>query len=219
MPNKPYLPRKDSELLTWLENFISQIIIHANEWDIPQQEIDALKEYLNRFESLYSITNSPLRTSIAVSQKNQARQEILTLVRRMIDFRLRNPVITDDQLVAMGLNVKDKIRTPVPPPTGHPQVYISVVDARRIKIFFRDQDSKKKAKPYGVTAAVLSYAVLNAPPAKHEDLNRVVLVTRTPYILTFTEEERAKTVYVAMRWMNKKGQTGTWSEIVSAIIP
>jgi hypothetical protein len=46
-----------------------------------------------------------------------------------------------------------------------------------------------------------------------------VLATRTPHILEFTEEERGKTVYVAICWQNEKGEKGPWSEIESAIVP
>jgi hypothetical protein len=41
----------------------------------------------------------------------------------------------------------------------------------------------------------------------------------TPHVLEFTEEERGKTVYVAICWQNEKGQKGPWSEIENAIVP
>jgi hypothetical protein len=79
--------------------------------------------------------------------------------------------------------------------------------------------SKSNAKPYGVNGAVIVYAVLDAPPADVSALTRSVLATRTPHILEFTEEERGKTVYVAICWQNEKGEKGPWSEIESAIVP
>jgi hypothetical protein len=219
MPNKPYLPRKDSNLILWIENFISQISLHAEAWSIPQQEIHPVKKALDEFKSFYSITNSPKRTSIAVAQKNEARQDLLELIRILINFRLKNPIITNDQLIALGLNVKDKTRTPIPPPLTCPKFNLKVVDTRRINISFQDSESVTKAKPYGITGGIISYVILDRPPVKHEELTRTVLASRTPYTLDFTEEERGKTVYIAMRWQNKKGQIGTWSEIMSAIIP
>jgi hypothetical protein len=78
---------------------------------------------------------------------------------------------------------------------------------------------KSKAKPYGVNGAVIAYAVLDAPPADVSALTRSVPATRTPHVLEFTEEERGKTVYVAICWQNEKGEKGPWSEIESAIVP
>ena len=66
---------------------------------------------------------------------------------------------------------------------------------------------------------MIAYAVLDAPPADQDALTRTALATRTPHVLEFTEEERGKTVYVAICWQNEKGQRGPWSEIESAIVP
>ena len=79
--------------------------------------------------------------------------------------------------------------------------------------------SNSKAKPYGTTGAIIACAVLDAPPAHPGALTRSILATRTPYILEFTEEERGKTVFIAICWQNKKGERGPWSEIESAIVP
>jgi hypothetical protein len=62
-------------------------------------------------------------------------------------------------------------------------------------------------------------SLLDAPPADISALSRSVLATRTPHILEFTEEERAKTVYIAVCWQNEKGERGPFSEIESAIVP
>jgi hypothetical protein len=104
-------------------------------------------------------------------------------------------------------------------PKTRPELFIEVVDFRRLKVSFQDQGSKSKAKPYSVDGAVIICAVLDAPPADHSALTRSVLATRTPHILEFTEEKRGKTVYIAICWQNEKGQMGPWSEIVSAIVP
>jgi hypothetical protein len=94
-----------------------------------------------------------------------------------------------------------------------------VPDFRRLKVLFHDMGSDSKAKSYDVNGAVVAYAVLDAPPVDPTVLTRTALTTRTPHILEFTEEERGKTVYVAICWQNEKGEKGLWSEIESAIVP
>ena len=134
-------------------------------------------------------------------------------------FRLRNPIITDAQRIALGLHVRDTTYTTVSVPKTRPELDIDVVGFRRLKVIFRDMGSDSKAKPYGTIGAVIAYAVLDAPPADPDALTRTVLATRTPYIIEFTEEERGKTVYAAICWQNEKGERGPWSEIESAIVP
>ncbi|MDR0606761.1 MAG: hypothetical protein LBG80_21020, partial [Bacteroidales bacterium] len=77
----------------------------------------------------------------------------------------------------------------------------------------------RKAKPYGCNGAVIAYAILDNPPRNQEELTHTVLATKTPYTMEFKEQERGKTVYIALRWQNTKGQLGPWSEIISTIIP
>jgi hypothetical protein len=171
------------------------------------------------FATLHAQADSPAKTSIIVAEKNAARDALVEKIRALVGFRLKNPVITDAQRIALGLHVHDTTPTTIPVPKTRPELDIDVLDFRRLKVVFRDMGSKSNAKPYGVNGAVIIYAVLDAPPADVSALTRSVLATRTPHILEFTEEERGKTVYVAICWQNEKGEKGPWSEIESAIVP
>jgi hypothetical protein len=70
-----------------------------------------------------------------------------------------------------------------------------------------------------MNGAVISWDILDAPPANASLLRNTALATRTPHILTFGEEDRGKTVYIAMQWQNEKGHRGKFSEIQWAVIP
>jgi hypothetical protein len=214
-----YIPKKDSEMLAWSSNFSEKVSENATAWEIPAAEVTDLQGAFTAFAMLYMQTDSPARTSVIVAQKNDARKVLITKIRALVNFRLRNPVITDAQRIELGLRVHDTTPTPVPVPASRPELDIDVLDIRRLKLIFHDMGRQGKAKPYGVDGAVIVYAVLDAPPASPDALTRSVLATRTPHILEFSEEERGNTLYVAICWQNKKGQRGPWSEIESAIIP
>jgi hypothetical protein len=219
MTKKGYLPQKDAEIVAWSDNFSVQVSANAAKWEIPEAEVKALTTAKNAFATLHSQVDSPNRTPVIVAEKNTARKELIGIIRTLVDFRLKNPVITDAQRIALGLHVRDTTHTPVPVPATRPELYIDVLDVRRLSINFHDQGSGSKAKPYGVNGAVIGFAILDTPPADPGALNRSVLATHTPYTLEFTEEERGKTVYIALRWQNEKGEKGPWGEIESAIVP
>lgn len=219
MGKKSYLPRKDSELVTWAENFVLRLAAFAAAWGIPMDEVDRVRMAFDAYRELYRQTKSPDRTSVIVAQKNEARETLTGLIRGMVEFRLKNPIITDDQLISLGLHVKDKTLTPVPPPDKSPKVNLRVVANRCIEVMFQDQDTTSKAKPTGWPGVVVAYAILSTPPANQDELTHTVLATRTPYILEFKEEDRGKIVYIALRWQNTKGQVGPWSELMSTIVP
>jgi hypothetical protein len=214
-----YIPAKDSRLVPWSANFTLRIEANAVAWGISADEVAALRTANDSFAALQEQADGPARTSIIVGEKNAARKTLEGIIRTLARFRLKNPIITDTERLELGLHVHDSRPATILPPRTRPKLDLNVVDFRRLKVIFRDMGSSSKAKPYGVTGAVIIYAVLDAPPANHSALTRSVLATRTPHILEFTEEERGKTVYVAICWQNEKGQRGTWSEIEDAIVP
>ena len=219
MSRRRYLPERDSELIPWTVNFVSVLSTNAEIWEIPREEVDALRHEAELFESLYEISASPERTSVIVSQKNTTRVRLVSLIRRMVNFRLKNPIITNAQLISLGLYAKDKVRTPIPIPSKQPYVIITALNTRLIEVIFQDQNTRSREKPYGYTGAVIAYAMLDTPPRNQEELIHTVLATKTPYTFTFKENDRGKIVYFALRWQNRKGQLGPWTEIMSTIVP
>ena len=219
MFKKNFIPRKDSELVAWSDNFCHTVSDNATKWEIPADEVTALKTANVSFASIHLQADSPIRDSVIVKEKNAARKALVNKIRTMTRFRLQNPIITDADRTRLGITVRDVDPTNIPVPATRPSLDVRVVYFRRLEVRFQDMDSESRAKPYGINGAVINYAVLDAQPAGPDALARSVLATRTPHMLEFTEEERGKTVYIAIRWQNEKGQKGPWSEIESAIVP
>jgi hypothetical protein len=65
----------------------------------------------------------------------------------------------------------------------------------------------------------LHCAVLSSPPKSIDELVRKESSSKSPLTLTFREEDRGKTVYMAARWKTARQKEGPWSAIISAIIP
>ncbi|MDR1129681.1 MAG: hypothetical protein LBK96_01690 [Prevotellaceae bacterium] len=214
-----YIPPKDSELVPWGSNFNSKVSVNASRWGIPLEEVTEVQTAYDVFVPLHKKADSPDSTTVIVAEKNVARKNYVTLVRAMVGFRLKNPIITDAERLDMGLHVHDTTPTTIDVPTTHPVLLIEILDFRRLKVSFKDQNTTSKAKPYGVVGAVFKSIVLDAPATDYSVLTNSIMVTRTPKIFEFTEDERTKVFSIAACWQNEKGQTGPWCEIVSVIIP
>jgi hypothetical protein len=186
---------------------------------IPAKEATDVQAAFNAFKTLHAQAKGPTGNPVITAEKNAAKEKFIRLVREMVKFRFANPIITDAIRVKYGLHVKDPTHTPHDVPTTRPDFTLSNKDFRHLNVDFRDQDATSKAKPYGVSGAVISWGVLDHPPADVGELTKAILATCTPYTLEFTDEERGKTVYVALQWQNTKGQKGPWSEILWAIVP
>jgi hypothetical protein len=64
----------------------------------------------------------------------------------------------------------------------------------------------------------LPFAGFVPPPSTVESLTQSAFDPRSPFTLTFAENQRGKALYFTLHWENAKGQAGPWSVIQKAII-
>jgi hypothetical protein len=216
---RDYIPRADAELMEWSANFYLQVSLNADLWDISANDVIRLKTAVDDFAECLALADSPKKNVIITAEKNASRKVLIGIIRGLVNFPLKNPVISVVERVALGLRVYATTRTTIPAPTLSPVFNINIFGIHCLSVDFYSIGSRKKAKPHGISGAVIAYSVLDAPPASPVALTRSVLATRTPHTLEFIEEERGQKVYIAICWQNAKGEKGPWSNIESAIVP
>jgi hypothetical protein len=214
-----FIPRRESELIPWADNFVTWVGEYSGDLGIPAAEINKLKIAVNFFKSTHEQARSPDRTPVIIATKNEAKRDMLFKIRAMVRFRLQNPLVTEAMRVQLGLRPRDTVITVIPVPVTRPEFSLRVRDLRRVQVRFQDQGGDSRARPYGINGAVISYDVLDAEPSGPEQLARTTLATRNTYTIVFAEEERGKTMYAALQWQNEKGERGPWSEMQSTVIP
>ena len=218
-----YIPRQDAELDNWFRNIIEYVEAKTDkdnpEWThIPRDRIDELKAAYDAWHAAYLLTLSRHEPQLT-REKNRVRLESERVLRDFIKQFLRGRPVTNLDRDYMGLNNYDLIRT------DHKEVHEDVefeLVLRRIReiiVKFWIKGASNKAKPHGYNGAVIAWDVLDAPPARPEDLTHHELASRTPYTIKFDETQRGKTVYIAAQWENRRGIKGPWSEIQSAVVP
>jgi hypothetical protein len=214
-----YIPKRDALLVSWATNFYNQINSHVADWNFTAIEVAKIQDALNEFAGLVLRAESPESNHPIVVEKDKAREKLVTMIRELVGYKLRNPVITDVQRSELGITVYSKVRKKVEKPTKYPRFTIKVVGVRQLEVDFYNEDTGTKARPYGYNGAVISFDVLDAPPSSPEELRHTVLATRTPHLFEFEEKQRGKIVYFAIQWQNEKGERGPYSAIQSAYIP
>jgi hypothetical protein len=191
----------------------------AAAFGIPAAAITQLTTLRTTAAAKLAVTESAAKTPVAVEESRLAFKALEDFMRDMKRRYFLEPPLTDADLVGLGLKVPDRNPTPVPIPATRPMFVLRPGDSRQVIVEFKDEGSESKARPYGYSGAVIYYAVLSAPPADQTALTRSLLATRTPYTLEFTEEDRGKVVYIALRWQNGRGEKGPWTDIQSAYVP
>lgn len=215
-----WLPDKRDEVLAMAADWADYITTEkAAAWGIPATTMTELATLRATATAKLAVVESAEKTAVAVEECKAA---FIALENAMRDAKKRyflTPPLVDADYTGLSLPIPDRTRSPVPVPATRPVFTLKPGDTRQVVINFKDEASESKAKPYGYNGAVVSYALLPAAPSGQTALTRSDLATKTPHILTFTEEERGQRIYIALRWQNAKGEKGGWTDIQSAIVP
>jgi hypothetical protein len=215
------IPTKDSDF-----NMVSEVITEAvsqnqTAWNIDSEwyngEVMAAKTEWTAAWSAYQ--NPAGRTPLITFTKTEKRTAYEKLLRQLVQNLQYNPKVSEDDLRAMGIVIHSTSHTPVPVPTTYPDFTVDTGTLRRLTVNFHDHGKEKRAKPAGVSGAVIHWAVLDAPPVNVEALHNSVLDTASPYTLEFSDEQRGSKVYFCLAWQNTRGEKGPWSEFEMAIVP
>jgi hypothetical protein len=154
----------------------------------------------------------------------QRAEEVFNPIYRKLytGFLKDSPLVTDEDLNSMGLPTRSSSgRHPSPVPPTNPAARAITSQLRQVTIeFYEDDGAHKRAKPAGVHGAEIRWVVFDTIQTVHlDDLIHSSFDTRSPFTLTFADEQRGKVLYFALRWENTRGEKGPFGPIIDAVIP
>jgi hypothetical protein len=207
---KSYLPGREAELLTWVNNLIAKVAVGPETYGLSNDQAGALANAVNDFATAYQTANDPATRSPAnIEAKNNAKDAMLVVVRALVRICQASPAMTDDKRAALGITIPDTDPTPVPVPDIAPQMDVVSVVGRTVHLRLRDAATGKRKKPAGVaTATVLSYVGENIPATLREwtfEGNDTRLDTEVAFGSEFTP---ATKVWLTAFWSNRRGESG-----------
>jgi hypothetical protein len=221
MKKQDFLPHSDKALLEWVIAFLLNLFPSLARFLFPDAVYQELAVKRDVYSEKLAIAENPMtRTKGTVQDKNDARKDLEQAVRQAVrQYLTYNTAVTDKDRDDLGLPIHKTTRTPVPKPTTRLEATVKPTGPAEVTIWFRDENETGKAKPTGVHGAETAWAILETPPTDWTQLTHSAFDTNSPLVLTFTGEERGKTLYFALRWENTRGEKGPWNEIMSAVIP
>jgi hypothetical protein len=217
---KNYIPRAFAELANWLVRFIGYLEVNVERLGIDPAFAEALKTKINNYLASFVKANSAEASKADRLYRKEQADAVDAAVRDFVNKYLRyNDRVTNEDRLSLGLPIPDHTPTPLTPPTSWPEALIELPGIRRVSAGFRDYGSLVRGKPDHMQGCEIRYLISDTPPASIDDMPASVFSTRSPYIFTFDESQRGKTVYFCLRRENTRGQKGPRSAIYSAIIP
>jgi hypothetical protein len=219
-----YVPHGDAEFNNWLENLSGYVSKKCSgpkpEWThIPKSALDELIKAKDDWQAAYARFLKPHSDGVTTA-KNTAKKKTVKIVRSFVQRYLRFDPVTEEDCVEMKIPMPvKKTRSILSEPPYAPALKVRPKAERQRWVDFWEEGSASRARPYGYNGAVIYYVILDSPPESMEDVAKTVLATRTPYTLEFSEADRGKRVYIAVRWQNNKGQLGPLSGIQMGFVP
>jgi hypothetical protein len=218
MRTKDYLPSNVLEFQNKVHNIRAKVAANYKRWDISAAASSQLDPLIAAFDAAVTASENPqTRTPAAVRKRDEARAALEQVLRPFIQGRLEhNLLVTEDDLISMGLPVHDRKPTPPKPPEDKPVFSVQPLSEGIIGIIF---GGKQHAKPEDVHGLEVRWLISDTPPIDWSELIHSEFATRSPLKLAFEGHDRGKRIYIAGRWENSRGEKGPWTEIQSAIIP
>ncbi|MDR0668020.1 MAG: hypothetical protein LBF90_05315 [Prevotellaceae bacterium] len=221
MTRRRTIPARDADFHVKQKEIIEATVAHRTEWLIDDEFLDneLLPKQLEWNEAWQAYENPVTRSTHITFVKNRCRREYEQLLRLLVQYLAHNMRVSNYDQMSMGIMIRPRRPTPTPSIRSYPAYRVDTSLLGHLRIYFRDSESAHRAKPRGVHAVEMAWAVLDAPPVDVKELVHSSTATRTPLTLAFEGPQRGSTLYFSLRWENNVGEKGSWSAIGSAIIP
>lgn len=216
----PYIPTRDSVLLLWAQNFSSLITANPTMYGLGTGDATTIAGYTSAYSAALTTAVDPsTKTKASVAAKDSAKATMLVTLRPYAQQIKNNLGVTNDAKVALGLNIPDPSRSPVPAPTTQP--LLSIVGALPLQISLRFSDAStpdKRAKPKGVVGLQLFVYVGATVPTDPLAYQFAGIFTKQPFAVNFTGAQKGQLASLIGRWQTRTGLNGPWSSPVQMTI-
>jgi hypothetical protein len=218
-----YIPDRDGDFDVWFQNYQQYAVANAVALGLtPAQALEVQTAKINwslGYSNLISARNS---YQAAQEIKDEKREAGETVIRKITGIIQKRPETTDAQREGLGITVPDREPTPLDPGRilQEPPPIVLVDTSQRLQatVHFgpNPSDERKNPKPEFVHAVELWYC-FGAAPTDAAAFVFLALDTASPYVQIFAGLQ-AVTVTYRLRWVDRLGRPGPFSEPVTVTI-
>jgi len=214
-----YIPRNDADFNNWQNNFITYATTNQKQLGLTAEQITTLTTSKTNWQTTYTNHITAQATvARATEDKDTSRKNHEQLLRNLAQQLQNSPTITNGDRAALGITVKEANRSSRTVPTTRPSAIINNQDRLRHVINFFDENTPtRRAKPEGVMGCEI-WVKIGEAPKNPDDLNFLGLDTATPYTIDYPSQDGGKPAHYMLRWVNRRGEPGPWSQTFNSQI-
>jgi hypothetical protein len=217
-----FIPYNDAQFSNWAANFVAYVTANFADFGLAITDVDTLQDLKSPWDlSFAAHQEAQLAAKSATADKNTKRaayeSDIRTIAARINAYA----GTTLAQREALGI-VSSSFATATPDLGASDDTPLALVDiGNRLKHVLTVKNISdgevKKAKPAGAIGCEV-WRKVGAAPTGPADMQLLGVAPKSPYTIEYADEDAGKTAYYALRWINSKGEKGSWSETESATI-
>ena len=207
---KEWLPLTDDALLVFVQPFSAKISLDPISFGVTSGTAATLAGLVSGYRSCVSAAKDPATRGVSTCfAKAFSKKQLVAYVRQVARAIQGTMTVTNQQRSDLGLTIRRTAAPAVPPPISAPAADVIAVVGRRLRVRLRDADSTRRARPDGVSGALLWSHVGEAPPPDLSGWRAEGTVTKTTCEIVFDNDlPPGATVWVFAQWLNPTLQTG-----------
>lgn len=221
----PYIPSTDADFDSWLTNFSALLTASPTTYGLVVGDATIVHGVTTTWSTAYAATVNPsTRTTPAIAAKDAARNAATATTRPYAVNISRNAGVTNENKTAIGVNLSNPARTPVPPPSTQPALSLVSAIHNQQTIAYRDTTTPtSKAKPVGAIGLDLWWVVQLGAATDPSVARPLTICTKSPVNIGTLTPDAGKTATYFGRWTTRSGpggqtQTGPWSAPLAVVI-
>jgi hypothetical protein len=221
----PYIPAQDGQFDIWFANFSTLLTASPTTYGLVAGDAVIVAAAQAAWNAAYLLATNPVtRTPVTIADKDTQRTASEATVRPYATSISRNPAVTNMDKTAIGVNLPNTARTPVPPPTTQPTLSLVTAQHFTHTLAYKDTSTPTtKAKPPGAIGMEVWRVVQVGPSTDPATATQIGVFTKSPNVVGYTSPDIGKTATYWGRWVTRSGpggqsQTGPFSAPLSVVI-
>jgi hypothetical protein len=220
MSTTDFLPRREPELVVWVNNFHARLIAGGpgGAYGISAPTIASFTTLFNTWNTAYAAANSgPTRGPVSIETKNTAKANLIdgpNGIRELVGIIQHNPAVTNTQREELFITVPDVEPSPVPAPATAPIVTIKSTVGRTVNIRLGNAEVEGgRGKPFGVIGAQILTFVGEEAPAELSQWSSWGLTGKSAVPVVFPASvPTGAQVWITAYWFNSRKESGPASQ-------
>lgn len=206
-----FLPEREYELREWSRVFSQGISADPQAVSLTQQQCDDYAALNDIYAAALRTASEPItNSSSARVAKREAKKALKAEARKLARIIRAAPQVTAQQLSGLGLRIADEHLTPIHAPETAPEVWITSVAGRTVKLrLVNNQEKTRRGKPRASIGAVIYTHVGQSAPEKMSRWTVAGYATTHKTQVQFSDDVPAgATVWITACWLSPRLKRG-----------